>query len=159
MGGGNASLAVTRPRTMCACGSDVRIRAHDVSWCGRTASRTPVQIASMATHHRCELDTRRPCVQELHQSCVDAGDSYMAGVVDAARLGLGGMPCDIVHDAATAPDAVRRLRAGLPSVTAFEVLEGCRRDLEVFEEQLRALGGPEYPAEQLPEAEAAMVQI
>lgn len=80
-------------------------------------------------------------LQELRRSCAEAGDDHFAGVAEAVRAGLRRVPCDIVHDASTGADAVRRLRANLPPVTAFEALEGCRRDLDVFEQQLQCVEG------------------
>ena len=76
-------------------------------------------------------------MQELRQSCEARGDAHFAQVARATLSGLLRTPCDVVHDAATAPDAIRRLRAGLPPVTAFEVLEGCRGDLDRFSQQLQ----------------------
>lgn len=75
----------------------------------------------------------------MRTSCTEAGDGYFAGMAEAARTGLQRMPCDVLHDSSTVADAVRRLRANLPPVTAFEVLEGCRRDLDVFEQQLQGI--------------------
>eukprot|EP00892_Ulva_mutabilis_P003574 jgi/Ulvmu1/1589/UM111_0017.1 len=100
---------------------------------GEEVTMFPCIVAGRAKHKMSQLYT------ELQQSCEQAGHTQFAAVARKVRRGLWRTPCDVVHSAKTAADAVRRLRAGLAPVTAFQVLEACRRDLHRSEQQLQTL--------------------
>lgn len=62
--------------------------------------------------------------------CRGSEGEKVAVLANQARRGLLAVPCDIRHEPAMIPDAIRRIQACMPPVSPYETLENAREDLK-----------------------------